>query len=445
MRRWLTLVVAAVVLGGCATPGAAVRPDVPTYSPRREALAYFPRTAPLVAVVRTDPQDPGLRRVAGSGALAPLQHAAAGRKVFFTQLRGLLGNDAVVGLPHPGARPLAALVTQDGDTLATFARARVLARTATRAGTYRGAKLYVEPDWAFAVRDEVLLVGGSLGALTEALDTRVGDEAFEAGQLNAVLPGDSPPATFVRAYVDLQALVNAAGPVARAVPLLAAMTGAGVKLGASDLELIGTLNAPVDGAGLTSEDVPVPPPARGRRPALPDQPAVAVADLAPVAAAAERALSSALPVSALKLAALRERLRAAGVALRPELLRGPAVIAAGPVLRLDPRRPAIVEAALERAAKRLGTPRLRLRREGPLYSVTDRDRTIARVGMVGGVFVAGRAPAKALLALARGGTAPLLRPALARLPRASPLYPRPVVLTFAGGPRRVRIGAFSGF
>ena len=145
-------------------PAAAVRPDVPTYSPRREALSYFPADAPLVAVVRTDPQDPGLRRLAGSGALAPLRRAAErARRCSSSSCAGCSATTRWSGMPHAGGPPLGVLVTDDGDTLAAFARSRVLARTATRAGTYRGAELYAEPGWAFGVRDEVLLVGGSAG------------------------------------------------------------------------------------------------------------------------------------------------------------------------------------------------------------------------------------------------------------------------------------------
>ncbi len=436
--------VVVLALSGCTVPAATERPSIPIYSPVREALSYFPADAPAVAIVSTDPQDPGLRRLAGSGALTPLRRAAERRGVFVRQLTALLRNDAVIGLPHVGGAPLAVLTTADPDALDTFARARVIDHRATRAGTYRGARLYLEQGWAFGVRDRVLLVGGSLRELTEALDTRVGSGAFEPAQLTAVLPDEDSPATFARAYVDLSALVDAGGPAVRAVPVLHALTGAGVALGASDVELRATVSAPLD--GLTPLDVPIPPRSAGERPVVPaDRPALAVADLAPLAAAAERALTRALPVTALRLAALRERLKVARVALTPELLHGPAVLTTGPMLRLDPRRPVVLEAALARAAHGLRTAPLRLTREGPLYRATDRGRLLARIGMVDGVLVAGRAPAARLLALARAPRTTLRSPALIRLPKAARQYPRPVVLTFAGGARRVRVDAFSGY
>jgi hypothetical protein len=423
--------------------------EIPTYSPRREALSYFPADAPVVAIVSTDPQHPGLRRLAASGALGPLRRVAERHHVYFEQLRGLLGNDAVIGFQHVGGPPLAVLTTDDGTALDTFAHARVIAGRAAPAGHYRGTDLYSERGWVFGVRDRVLLVGGSVEALTEALDTRVGTHAFEAGQLNAVLPGESPPAPFVHAYIDLRALVDRGGAELRAIPVLRALGAAGLTVGATAEELRGTLIADTEGEGLTGVDLPLLTRAAGTRPKLPgDRPALAVADLGTLAAAAERALRHALPVTALKLDALRARLGAAGVTLRPKLLSGPAEIVfapGGPLLRLQPARPAAIAQALARAGRRLRSPRLDIRREGPLYVARDRKLVVLRVGLVGGALVAGRTSPAELIALARRPLIALHSPALIRFPRAGRLYPRPVVLTLGGSPRRLRVDGASGF
>ncbi len=439
---------ALLSLAGCTTPPAA-GVEIPTYSPRREALAYFPSTAPVLAVVRTDPQDPGLRRLASSGALRPLRRVAARHHVHYEQLRGLLGNDAVIGLPHVGAAPLAVLTTRDGDALDAFAQARVIAGRATRAGRYRGSDLYAERGWAFGVRDRVLLVGRSVPVLLEALDTRVSDHAFDAAQMTAALPETQPPAAFAHGYVDLRPLVGRAGAVARSVRVLEALSTAGFSLGASAVELRATLAADLSGHGLTAVDLPLLTRATGTRPALPPRlPALAVAELSRLAIAAERALRTALPVTALKLDALRERLRAAGVALTPELLSGPAAILkapGGPWLRLQPKRPAAIAAALRHAARNLRSPSLRVRREGRLYVARSGGRVLLRVGLVHGALVAGRAPSRKLVALARRPLAPLHSPALLRIPRLARWYPRPVVLTLGGSRRRLRIDLFSSF
>ena len=434
MERVLAVMV-VLALTGCAVP-TSTSVTIPTYSPVREALSYFPATAPVVAVVRTDPQDPGLRRLAGSGAFAPLRRAAAGRGLHYAQLSRLLGNPAVIGQPRVGGTPLAVLATADSDRLEVLAAARVATGSATPAGGYRGADLYAEDGWAFAVRDRVLLASGSTRDLLNALDTRVSDDGFDASQLNDVIPGASPPATFARAYVDLEALVAGAAAPVRDVPVLDALTKAGVSLGATAEELRAVLEADTAQTGLANEDLPALEGVGGRRPAVPaGETALAVADLAPLAAAAERALRAALPVSALRLDAVRSRLRGAGVALTPELLAGPAVITDAPALRLLPARPALVREALARAARRL-----KFKRNSGFYMTRG-----VRLGFVDGAFVTGRAPARALKRLARLPLAPLRSPVLLRLPRLHDAYPRPVVFTLGGSPERLTVSAFSGF
>src|SRR5688500_9138857 len=98
--RWLALAVASVT-AGCATAPSAI--FTPTLSPRAEALAYFPEEAPLVALVRTDPEDRGLRRAAASGMLANVAEVARRQGLLYRQVRPLLGNDLAVGLPAVGA------------------------------------------------------------------------------------------------------------------------------------------------------------------------------------------------------------------------------------------------------------------------------------------------------------------------------------------------------
>lgn len=422
-----------LAVSGCAVPASA-GVQIPTYSPRREALSYFPATAPMVLFVSTDPQDPGIRRLATSGALRPLQRLVERHDVFYRQLLGLLGNDAAIGIPHAGGPPLAVLSTPDAFALDTFARARVLSRRAQPAGTYRSTRLYVEDGWAFGVRDRVLLVGRTVPELLEALDTRVSDDAFDPAQMTAVLPRTQPPAPFVHGYVDLRTLLDRAAPAVRAIPASRALESAGFVVGASPTALRGLLEADTQGVGLSAIDLPLTR-ARGARAVLPPRErALAVPDLGRLAFASERALRAALPVSALKLDAVRERLRAVGVALTPELLAGPATIVAGPALRLQPLRVAAVDAALRRAARGL-----RWRRQGPLY-VT---RENVRIGMLGGVLVAGRVPAARLVALAAARPQRLRGPAVLALPRPTRAYPRAVELVLGGSLRRVAVRLFS--
>lgn len=444
----MTLVGLLALLAGCATPPPA-GVVFSTRSPVREALSYFPSGAPVVALVRTDPQDPGVRRLAGSGALALVRRAAGEQGVSFERVRSLLGNDAVVGIPHVGGSPLAVVVAEDGEAPDAFARERVRSRRATVAGSYRGADLYAEAEWAFAVRGPVLLVARRTQALLAALDTRVSDDGFEASQLNAVLPAAQPPAAFLKAFVDLRPLVDRADAPARAVPLLRALSTAGLTVGATASELQATLEADTSGEGLTEADLPPLGRSRGLRPALPDAlGSVAVSDLGVLALAAERAVRAALPVGALRVDALRTRLAGAGVRLTPELLDGPAAIvlaAGGPRLRLQPSHPGNVGRALDRVARRLRSPGLRVRREGGLYAVRRRGRLVVRAGLLGGALVAGRAPAAALRAMAAAPLTRLHSSALVRLPGLGRWYPRPVVFALRGTRDRLSLDAFSGF
>lgn len=423
MGRALSLI-AAAALAGCGVPSAAVTPA--TYSPLRESLAFLPASAPVVAVVQTDPQDPGLRRAAGGGALAALQRAVAGAGLSYGEIRPLLGNPAVIGKAHLQAEPVAVLATHDAAALQRLARARVDDGAADPVGRYRGASLYSEIGWAFAVRDRVLIVSRRPQDLMDALDQRDRDDGFDAAQLNAVIPAADPPAAFARGYVDLAALVAAGGAPARAVPLLDGAGAAGIALGASAEGLRAVASAALE--EVSYDDLPALEPVTGMRPALPaGAPAVAVADLAPLLVAAERAVRAALPISSLRIDALRSRLQGAKVDFAPALLSGAATLEPGPVLRLQPSRPAVLEAAVERAAKNLDLPAAQ-----GLY----RWRGV-RFGFSTGAFVAGRAPARALHRVAARPTVPLSSPLLIRIPDLPHGLPAHAEITVGGGPERL--------
>ena len=435
MGRVLTVLIAALMLAGCTVPSTSTV-AIPTYSPVREALAYFPASAPVLVVFHTDPQDPGVRRAAGLGALAPLRRAMEGAGLSLDDLRPLLGNPAVAGQPFPGAAPLAVLATHDPGGLEALARERVTSGAADAQGRYRGADLYQEIGWAFAVRDRVLLMSRSTHDLMEALDRRVAGGGFEAAQLNDVLPDWSPPATFARGYVDLSAIVAARGAQAREVPLLRSLGRAGVSIGATPDELRAAAATDISGAGLTADDVPGLEPTGGERPVLPaGRRGLAVADFSSLARAVETAVRAALPVSALKIDALRSRLSEAKVAFVPELFDGAAVVVDGPLLRLLPARPAELEDAVARAANRL-----KLRGRAGLY----RFRGVT-FGFTGGSFVAGRAPAARLRQLASRATVPVDAPLLVRVPRLADWFPRPLELRFSGSTERITLAARAPF
>ncbi len=450
MTTWLTRLTTACLLAltaGCsaAPPSSFV---IPTLSPRREALAYFSAGAPVVAVVSTDPQDPEVRRLAGSGLLAPLQRAVEAQGVHFAQLRPLLGHDLVVGQPAVGAPPLAVLLTGDAGGLRSLAKALVLAHRATPAGVYRGAELYAARRYAFAVRGAVLLAGASTPQLMQALDTRVGDDGFEAAQLNRVLPRGGRPGALAHAFVDLRPLVARVRPAARTVPLARALSAAGVTVSASATGLDAVVLADTSDAGLTDADLLASHAPSARVPVPRAASALAVTDLGRFLQAAERAARIALPVGILRIDALRERLRVAGVKLSAELLRGPASLTAlrdAKLLRLEPAHPRALARALSRAARRLRAPHWAIRSEDGLYAVRDRGQVVLRLGLVDGVLVAGRVRAATLTRFAAVPVSPVRGPVALRLSPLAVWFPRPVVATLRGTPDALRVDAHAGF
>ena len=254
---------------GCTTPPGAVGRDPHQMAAARGARRTSP-ARPLCS-----PSSARTRRTRGCDAWRP--RARCGRcagsrrrhHVHYEQLRGLLGNDAVIGLPHVGAAPLAVLTTRDGDALDAFAQARAFAGRATRAGRYRGSDLYAERGWAFGVRDRVLLVGRWCCRRRSA--TCVPDHAFDVGGSTrpAALPETQPPAAFAHGYVDLRPLVG------RAVRVQAGLrAGVGAQHGRVLARRVGGRAArdaggrPVGTPGLTAVHLPLLTPARpgrGRR------------------------------------------------------------------------------------------------------------------------------------------------------------------------------------
>ncbi len=450
MARWRTrtlLVGALATVAGCSVvpPGSVV---IPTLSPRREALSYFPAGAPVVAVVATDPQDPEVRRLAGSGLLAPLQRAADAQGVHYAQLRSLLGHDLVVGQPYVGAPPLAVLLTDDASGLGALAKALVRAGRATPAGQYRGANLFAARRFAFAVRGAVLLAGASTAQLVKALDTRVGDGGFEASQLNRELPAGGRPGALAHVFADLRPLVARAPPAVRAVPLVRALGAAGMTVHASATGLDAVAQADTSGVGLTEADLPAAGGSSARVPVPRGDSTLAVADLGRFLQAAERAARAALPVGILRLDALRERLDIVGVALSAGLLQGPASLTAlgdAKLLRLQPAHPRTLALALSRAARRLRAPHWTIRPEDGLYAVRDRGQVVLRVGLVDGVLVAGRARAATLTRFAAVPVSAVRGPVALRIPRLGAWFPRPVVATLEGTPDALRVDAHAGF
>jgi hypothetical protein len=440
--------VLAALLTGCSVTPAPIGAITQSSSPRREALQYFPANAPAVALVATDPTSPNVRRLATSGALAPLEDFAESQKLFYSQYRTLLGNEAVVGQPDVGGPPLAVLVTQDSNYLENLAESRVRARLARHAGEYRGATFYQAKDWAFAVRGPVLLVAGNVKQIVDALDIRVTDDSFDAAQMNAVLPEGGVDDAVLRAYVDLRPYLDERLPATvREIPVVRALSLAGIAVRAEADQLDATLVASTADTGLTAADLPGPAgsaPVRVLRD--PRNLTIGVANFADFAVAAERALKSALPVTGLQFDALYTRLKGAGITLADALFTGPAYAVwteHGPRLVWRAALPGAIELGLHRASKNLRTPgvKITLHRDG-LYTVRNRGRFLMRIGVVRRRVVAGRASAQELKRLARAAVTKIPGGrAVVRIPALSRWLPHPIGVALTGTGDRVIVRA----
>jgi hypothetical protein len=395
----------AVLFSACGTPGTALLPSI---EPKGEVLAYFGPDAPALALVDTDELD-GL-----AGPLAALQAPARRFGLVYAQLKPLLGGELAIGIPRPGAAPLAVLVSNDAGELRALADSRAVGKRAAVAGVYRDARLYAAHGHAFAVRGRVLLVSHTTADLRAALDQRESDDSFKGESLPAAR--HSPLA---RVFVDLAPHVGERG---RAVAWLSAVETltAVVRTDAEGATV--DFRVPTEADELLEVDVPVSPGKRGPLAVTAGAPALTVRDLAHVLGVAERGARTAFPLAVLRLDQARRTLRYFGkVDLLGDViarLHGPATfVHDGDALlvRADPSRPralkralarlsAVLPAALERA--RLGG--LSTRVEGAFLELRRGDHLVGRVGMVGDVLVAGTGTIRQLRELAR---APLARPA----------------------------------
>ena len=408
MRRALAILLCAALLGGCDADQPAERgtllpaPD--------EALAYFPADAPFVALMETSPRAADVERLRGAverteplrTLLSPYTRGGPA----YPQLMQLLGNPMAVGIPFPGAAPVAALVARNADSLDNLAGAREGANRALPRGRYRGARLFADTARAFAVRDGVLLVARTTAELRRMLDTRSGEEVFTVAELDRAT-GRSRTRPLARAFLDVKPLLARAGARARAVPWLAAADTAGLTLRVkgSTAELRAVVRT--DGEELVELDVPVSPGSTAPRVAGGGDVTVSVRDLAHTVGVGGDAALAAFPVGFLQvervIAAVR---RQAKVDLRRDVisrLHGPATLVKRGerwLLRAEPSRPEVVRRSFDRVARRWARVLAALGTAGH----TGDGFLVAgdlRIGLVGDVLVAGNAPASELRSLAQ--------------------------------------------
>jgi len=245
-----------VLVAGCGSEEAA--------SP----LDYLPSNAPMVAVVTTDPDDPGFQAldqlVNGFPGGAQLAENALGTVLpagldFEDQIAPLLGNDLVVGVPDAEALAeegfVAAIQAPDSDA----AQALADGTGVSEVGEAEGATIYEVEGGTLAIDDDIVLFADTRERLEAALvqraeedgslDQQIFDEAL------ADLPADAP----VRVYADAPAILAAIPEVqqARSVAWIAALETLGLALSPEGDRLGLELDLATDPAGLTDADLPI--------------------------------------------------------------------------------------------------------------------------------------------------------------------------------------------
>ena len=208
MRRLLTtvLLLSALSSAGCGGGDSS--------DPLDTALSYLPKDAPFALALDTD-LDGGQYRAlnslveqfAFSGEIRDrvqeqLDQATGGR--FDEDVRPLLGNPVVIGLPSPDAEVVVAARVEDEDKLDSLIE-RVKAR---KVGETSGATLYGDGGTVFAVEGDAVTFADDRRELTAALERADGDDHLDADTFNAALDG-LPDEALARIYADGEALLKA--------------------------------------------------------------------------------------------------------------------------------------------------------------------------------------------------------------------------------------------
>lgn len=343
MRRRLAALLAAVAFGalGISACGGSPQPS----SALDDALGYFPRDAPFVAAVETDPDGDQIKqtksllgRFSLGGLLAGrLERMAGFRSIDYERdVRPQLGAPLVIGLPRPAVRKAIAktLVAAMRVKHPIRVRQALLRQPGMRGdGKSSGTRIYEDRRASryAAVDGDALVVAASRSLLEQALAMhRSGKRMHEAGFDRDL--GGLPDGALVRASADPRAMIGADRRLlpALSVKWIASMRRLGATLKAYSDGVALDFRLVTDAGSLTAADLPLAPkggaiPLIGRK----DELQVGVREpwrLARFAAAVWRAIAP-------SDAARARKLEPQGVDLEHQLPRHLADVA---VLAIDP-------------------------------------------------------------------------------------------------------------
>lgn len=267
MRCRLTLagLLAAAALAGCGGG------DDDADSALDAALGYLPADAPLVLMLSTDLESDQFEAAGeivdqvpfGDQLLEGLEGEVeeGGDIDFDDDIRPLLGNELVLGVPGPQALLaddvpfVAALQTKDGDRVE-----ELLKDDAEEIGEEGGATLYRstdDEDDVLAVEGDVVVLADDEEALRAAVERRDGDDRLRADDVEPSFEG-LPEEAVVRIYGNVGALLDAdeSTEAARRVEWIDALTTFGAAASIEDDRATVEFRVRTDGE-LAAEDLPL--------------------------------------------------------------------------------------------------------------------------------------------------------------------------------------------
>jgi hypothetical protein len=338
-RSLIVLLFAAVFVAGCGSSSSSS-------SPVATEMSYLPAGSPLVLTVQTDPNGAaihGVNGLLGQFPFASLGIGALKQRLqqsginYDGDLKPLFGNPVAVALSPTSLTSAANLtsvsrstalvvwMTKDGDKLKSL-----LTKTGLKpAGDHQGATLYTSGSDTFAVDGSTLIVGGSGGSVTAAIDRhKNGGGMTEAQYKNATsaLPQDA----VISIFGDITSLLNGQGVSnARQIPWVAAVHSYAEAISASSSGLKFSFHVDTSGAHLTDAQLPFAPGTTAPALATGVPITFGIHDPAHIAQFVESAEQVASPVSYSKFQARQAALRAkAGVDLNSliNLLTGDLII-----------------------------------------------------------------------------------------------------------------------
>jgi Protein of unknown function (DUF3352) len=431
-RRSAPLAVAALLVAALAGCGGKHHASIA--HPEAEALAWFPRDAGVVGLVATDPErgqlkalDDLVHRFPGASiALGRLSDSLRQAGLDYQQdVRPLLGDEAAFGQAGSGTNAPVVLVwpVKDANKLRDVLDRRAKRSGGRRAGTYRGAQLYVDASGnAFADRGGVLVVGDTLPIVRRAIDRRAAGHGMTPAAFARSL-GPLPRDALVRVTGNLATLLAGPGSAtARKVPWVAALRRYGLAVRAAGGGLTGSLRADTSQGNLADGDVPF---ATGPQapPVVPGAPvSVGIRDPSHLVDFAERAAEAIDPArfAAFQLAETALRLRAR-VDLEGDVvqqLQGNAALATDLStfrFRSDLADPKAMVQTLQRLAPIMpaflsgaGIPDVTVRQLAPdAWQLIRGGRPLATYAVASARLVAGNAPLAALRAFATAPARPV--------------------------------------